>query len=69
MSNGILVNYTVVQGGRVIAATPPTAQDYNVTNLLPFTAYNFSVLACTSVDCVESPSLMAMTQEDSESMS
>lgn len=64
MPNGILVNYTVLLGGTVVIATPPTALSYNVTGLSPFTPYNLSVLACTSVDCVESPSLQATTQED-----
>ena len=50
----------------VIAATPPSSLEYNVTSLLPFTSYNFSVMACTSVGCVESPSLIEMTLEDSE---
>lgn len=64
MSNGILVNYTVLLGGGAIAATPPTTLDYNVTELLPFTAYNFSVMACTSAGCVESSDLMVTTRED-----
>lgn len=70
MSNGILVNYTVLQGegGMVIAATPPEVLQYNVTRLLPFTSYNFSVLACTEVACVQSPSLIAMTQEDGKTL-
>ena len=62
--NGILVNYTVLQGGVVIVVTPPSVTTYNVTSLRPFTSYNFSVQACTSVGCVESPSLVAMTTED-----
>ena len=66
MSNGILVNYTVLQGGVVIAATPPSVLQYNVTGLLPFSSYNFSVLACTEVDCVESPPLVSTTMEDGE---
>ena len=70
MSNGILVNYTVLQlqggavGSMVITATPPSELQYNVTGLLPFTSYNFTVLACTVVDCVQSPSLVATTLED-----
>lgn len=63
-ANGILVNYTVLQGGVVIVAMPPSVTAYNITSLRPFTSYNFSVQACTSVGCVESPSLVAMTTED-----
>ena len=66
MPNGILVNYTVLLGDAVVIATLPTVLSYNVTELSPFTSYNLSVLACTSVDCVESPSLQATTQEDGE---
>jgi hypothetical protein len=65
MANGILVNYTVLLGDAVQTATPPTTLSYNVTELLPFTPYNLSVLACTSVACEQSPSLQdVMTQED-----
>ena len=64
MTNGILVNYTVLQRGVVIAVTLPSALDYNVTGLLPFSSYNFSIMTCTAEGCVESPSLMASTLED-----
>lgn len=67
MTNGILVNYTVLLGDTVVTAMPPTVLSYNVTELSPFTSYSLSVLACTSVACVQSPSLQAVTQEDSES--
>lgn len=63
-SNGVLVNYTVLQEDIVLAAVLPSVLDYNVTGLLPFSSYTFSVMACTSVDCVESPSLNITTQED-----
>ena len=64
-SNGVLVNYTVLVDGEVVAATPPSTLDYNVTGLLPFTAYNLSAIACTSAGCVESsPPLTVSTQED-----
>lgn len=66
MSNGLLVNYTVSVGGEDMAATPPNVLDYNVTELLPFTAYNFSVMACTSAGCVESSTLTVTTREDSK---
>ncbi len=52
----------------VVAATPPEVLLYNVTGLLPFTPYNFSVLACTVVDCVESLPLVTATLEDGESV-
>ena len=64
MINGILINYTVVLEDIVIDDVPPFTQSYNVTGLSPFTSYNFSVMACTSVDCVDSPFLVARTLED-----
>ncbi len=63
-ANGILVNYTVLLGGVVLAATPPSVLAYNVTSLSPFTGYNFTVQACTRVGCVESPLLSVATSED-----
>ena len=39
---------------------------YNVTSLSPFTGYSFTVQACTSVGCVESPVLSLVTDQDSE---
>ena len=65
-ANGILVNYTVLQAGDVIAATPPDVLQYSVSPLLPFTTYSFSVMACTSVGCVESQDIQTTTQEDGE---
>ena len=65
-ANGILVNYTVFQAGDVIAATPPNVLQYTVSPLLPFTTYSFSVMACTSVGCVESQEIQATTEEDGE---
>lgn len=62
--NGILVNYTVILGGVTVALTTPTTLEYNVTGLLPFTTYNFSVMVCTSVGCVNSQLLVATTMED-----
>lgn len=62
--NGILVNYTVLLDGDVIAATPPDVLQYMVTPLLPFSLYTFSVMACTSAGCVESQEIQSMTLED-----
>ena len=68
-ANGILISYTVFLGDEEVADTPPTVLDYNVTELLPFTSYNFTVMVCTSEGCVESPALVATTLEDGESIS
>lgn len=65
-TNGILVNYTILQAGDVIAATPPSVLQYSVSPLLPFTTYSFSVMACTSVGCVESQERETITMEDGE---
>ncbi len=65
-ANGILVNYTVLLGGVVLTTTPPSVLVYNVTSLSPFTGYSFTVQACTSVGCVESPVLSLVTDQDSE---
>ncbi len=66
MSNGVLVNYTVLLGDTVTAATPPTTLSYNVTELTPFTSYSLSVRVCTSVACGDSSALSAVTLEDGE---
>ena len=63
-SNGILVNYTIIQDCVVVAATLPTSQSYNVTDLQPFTSYNFSVMVCTSAACATSQQLLTSTLED-----
>ena len=65
-ANGILVNYTVLLGGVVLTTAPPSVLVYNVTSLRPFTGYSFTVQACTSVGCVESPVLSLVTDQDSE---
>lgn len=62
--NGILVNYTVLRGGATVVVTMPTTLNFNVTGLLPFAMYNFSVTACSSVGCVGSQLLVATTMED-----
>ena len=62
--NGILTKYTILQGGQEIADVLPSSLEYNVVGLLPFTDYQFSVLACTAVGCVESPRVDTMTLED-----
>ena len=67
-SNGILINYTVTQDGVVLAATTPTSQSYNVTGLLPFTSYNFTVMVCTAVGCADSQVLAASTLEDGKDL-
>ena len=64
--NGVLVVYTVLQNEREIANVTPPTVDYNVTELLPYTNYQFSILACTSAGCVEGPSVDVTTNEDSE---
>lgn len=64
--NGVLVVYTVLQNEREIANVTPPTVEYNVTELLPYTNYQFSILACTSAGCVEGPSVDVMTNEDSE---
>ena len=40
--------------------------EYNVTGLLPYTDYQFSIQACTSAGCVEGPSVDVTTLEDGE---
>lgn len=62
--NGILINYTVLQNEEEIADVSPSFTTYNVTGLLPFTNYQFSVLACTAAGCVENPPVDFMTLED-----
>lgn len=62
--NGILINYTVLQDEEQIADVSPPSTKYNVTGLLPFTNYQFSVLACTAGGCVQSPPVGIMTLED-----
>ncbi len=64
-SNGILVNYTVLQGGVAIATVAPSVLEYEVMGLLPFSEFTFSVVVCTVVGCVEGPNVTATTLEDS----
>ena len=65
--NGVLLTYTVLlEGEEEIANISPPTIEYNVTGLVPFTEYQFSVLACTSAGCVESPLVTTMTLEDGE---
>lgn len=67
--NGIIINYAVLEGGEEIAAIFPPSVEYNVTGLLPVTDYQFSVLACTTAGCVESPQVDTKTLEDGKYMS
>ena len=62
--NGILTTYTVLVDGEEVADVLPPTVEYNVTGLLPFTEYGFSVLACTAAGCTESPSVDTVTLED-----
>ena len=66
--NGILTNYTVFRDGQETASLAPSVTQLNISSLLPFTAYTFSVVVCNSVGCVESPSVSTMTLEDSKWM-
>ena len=63
-ANGILTNYTVLQDGVTLATLSPSVLEYNVSSLLPFTQYSFSVAVCNSAGCVESSSVTTMTLED-----
>ena len=63
-ANGILTNYTVLQDGATLATLSPFVLEYNVSSLLPFTQYSFSVAVCNSAGCVEGSSVAAMTLED-----
>lgn len=64
--NGVLLNYTILQGGVGVASVSPSELEYNVSGLLPFSEYSFSVLACNSAGCTESPSVTTTTLEDGE---
>ena len=61
--NGVLVDYIVLQDGEEIAHVMPPTVEYNVTGLLPYTDYQFSIQACTSAGCVEGAPVGAMTLE------
>lgn len=62
--NGVLIVYTLLEGGDEIADIVPPAVEYNVTGLTPYTQYMFSVMACTSAGCEESPAVETRTLED-----
>ena len=64
--SGLLTNYTILRGGQRVMTVDPSTTQLNVTSLLPFSPYTFSVVVCTSVGCVESPSVSTMTLEDGE---
>ena len=62
--NGVLVAYKVLEDGQEIANVSSQTVEFNVTGLLPYTVYQFSILACTLAGCVEGPSVETMTLED-----
>ena len=62
--NGVLVTYTVLEGGDEVASVEPPSVEYNVTGLVPYAEYQFSVLACTSAGCEESTPVTTRTLED-----
>lgn len=66
--NGVLTNYTVLRGDQEVMTVDASTTQLNVTSLLPFSTYTFSVVVCTSAGCVESPSVSATTLEDGELM-
>lgn len=75
--NAPTVNYTVLIGlvdgspdNRTMFLTGPDELSFTVTDLLPFTNYSVSVLACSAAGCGdESLPVIQNTMEDSESTS
>ena len=63
ISNGILVHYIIMQNSSEIDHTFPNTTILEVINLFPFTTYQFTVVACTSIGCTESPSEFIKTME------
>lgn len=63
ISNGILIHYIIVLNSSELNRTFPNTTILEVTNLLPFTTYQFTVMACTSIGCIESPPEFATTLE------
>ena len=52
-----------MQNSSELDQTFPNTTILEVTDLLPFTTYQFTVMACTNVGCTESPSEFATTLE------
>ena len=63
ISNGILIHYIIVQNSSELDRTFPNTTILEIRNLLPFTTYQFTVMACTSVGCTESPPEFITTTE------
>lgn len=59
--NGIISRYDVVRNGSVILSTVLTA--FNDTALRPFTAYSYSITACSVGGCTVSSLATAVTRE------
>ena len=63
ISNGILTHYIIVQNSSELDQIFPNTTILEITNLLPFTTYQFTVMACTSVGCTESTAEFITTLE------
>lgn len=63
ISNGILIHYTIVQNSSELERIFPNTTTIVVRNLLPFTSYQFTVMACTSAGCTESLPEVVTTME------
>ena len=63
MPNGDIVLYNLTQDGTVIFSSFMADLSYNVTSLLPFFSYSFTVIACTVLGCGSSNQSVFMTLE------
>lgn len=63
VSNGILIHYIVMQNSSELDQTFPNTTVLEITDLLPFTTYHYTVMACTSVGCTESQPEFVTTLE------
>ena len=63
VSNGILIHYIIVRNSSELDRVFSNTTILQVTDLLPFTTYQFTVMACTSVGCTESSPEFATTME------
>lgn len=61
--NGEIILYNLTLDGAVVFSSMMEDLSYNVTGLLPFTSYSFTIIACTMRGCGSSDRSVLMTSE------
>jgi len=62
-ANGIVIQFIIMENSTEVDRTIPNITTTEVTNLSPFTEYQYTVTACTIIGCTQSPPVTVTTLE------